>query len=177
MPTAAAALRGISNSIAENPVGTAISTLALSRMLESYPERLAEATPAATGTKPDAVTIRTSSQSVSVAPGSPATLEITLQIADGYHINANPASLDYLIATAVVFDGVSPTRIAYPEASRFKPAFAAEALDWGIANRLCKPEALLGEALAGRVMIDAQDASLKLGNVGLVQLGQRDDPV
>jgi len=102
LDAAAAALRGISNSIAENPVGTAISTLALSRMLESYPERLAEATPAATGTKPDAVTIRTSSQSVSVAPGSPATLEITLQIADGYHINAHDPGLPSLIPLTVL---------------------------------------------------------------------------
>jgi len=101
LDVAAAALRGISNSIAENPVGTAISTLALSRMLESYPDRLAEATPPAIGSTIDAVTIRTSARTVSVALDSPATLEITLEIADGYHINAHEPGLPSLIPLTV----------------------------------------------------------------------------
>ncbi len=116
LDAAAAALRGNSNSIAENPVGAAISTLALSRFLESYPQRLAEAAPPATGATTDTVTIRTSAQTLSVAPGSPATLEITLQIADGYHINANDPGLPSLIPLIVQLTSGQGLRLqpAYP---------------------------------------------------------------
>jgi uncharacterized protein YyaL (SSP411 family) len=53
---------------------------------------------------------------------------ITLQIADGYHVNANPASYDYLIATSVAFGELAPTRVLYPEAILFKPSFAPAGL-------------------------------------------------
>jgi uncharacterized protein YyaL (SSP411 family) len=53
---------------------------------------------------------------------------VTLQIEDGYHVNANPASYDYLIATSVAFDGLTPTLLRYPEATLFKPSFAPAGL-------------------------------------------------
>ena len=53
---------------------------------------------------------------------------VTLQIDDGYHVNANPASYDYLIATSVTFDGLTPTQVRYPEATLFKPSFAPAGL-------------------------------------------------
>jgi hypothetical protein len=54
------------------------------------------------------------------------TLLITLRIDPGYHVNANPASNEYLIPTSVAFEGVTPQRIAYPPAASFKPAFTDE---------------------------------------------------
>ena len=54
---------------------------------------------------------------------------VTLRIDDGFHINANPASLPYLIPTSLAFEGITPLRIAYPVASRFKPNFTNEPLD------------------------------------------------
>lgn len=53
---------------------------------------------------------------------------VTLQIEDGYHVNANPATYDYLIATSVAFDGLTPTQVHYPDATLFKPAFAPAGL-------------------------------------------------
>ena len=53
---------------------------------------------------------------------------VTLRVAEGFHVNANPASYDYLIATAVSFDGVDPTRVRFPDAKLFKPAFARRGL-------------------------------------------------
>jgi uncharacterized protein YyaL (SSP411 family) len=53
---------------------------------------------------------------------------VSVQIEPGYHVNANPASFDYLIPTGVSFDGLTPSRIAYPEATLFKPAFAREGI-------------------------------------------------
>src|SRR5258708_13515471 len=56
-------------------------------------------------------------------------LAVTLHIDDGFHINANPASLPYLIPTSLAFEGITPLRIAYPVAARFKPNFTNEPLD------------------------------------------------
>jgi hypothetical protein len=56
-------------------------------------------------------------------------LLITLRIDPGYHINANPASDDYLIPTSVAFAGLVPERIVYPPATPFKPAFADEPIN------------------------------------------------
>jgi hypothetical protein len=54
---------------------------------------------------------------------------VTLKIDDGYHINANPASFDYLIPTSVAFDQLQPAKIDYPKSARFKSAFAPDGLD------------------------------------------------
>lgn len=53
---------------------------------------------------------------------------VSLKIDAGYHVNANPASFDYLIPTAVTFDGITPSHITYPEPTLFKPAFAKEGI-------------------------------------------------
>jgi uncharacterized protein len=60
---------------------------------------------------------------------SATTVAVTLQIDAGYHVNANPASEDYLIATALSFEGLGPVRIAYPQAVPFKPSFVKTAID------------------------------------------------
>lgn len=56
-------------------------------------------------------------------------LLITLRIDPGYHVNANPASNEYLIPTNITFEGIAPERIAYPPAIPFKPVFAEEPID------------------------------------------------
>lgn len=54
---------------------------------------------------------------------------ITIEVDDGYHINANPASFDYLIPTAPRFENLKPAAVKYPKAARFRSAFAPDALD------------------------------------------------
>lgn len=54
---------------------------------------------------------------------------VTLEVDDGFHVNANPASFDYLIPTSVTFDRLQPLRIDYPKPVRFKSAFAPDGLD------------------------------------------------
>ncbi len=56
-------------------------------------------------------------------------IAITLRIDEGFHINANPASLPYLIPTSLRFSGVTPYRLDYPTPVRFKPKFTDEPLD------------------------------------------------
>jgi uncharacterized protein len=53
---------------------------------------------------------------------------VTLQIDDGYHVNANPASFDYLIPTSVAFAGLTSPGTKYPQPSRFRSAFAPDEL-------------------------------------------------
>jgi hypothetical protein len=56
-------------------------------------------------------------------------IEITLKIDQGYHVNANPASLDYLIPTSVSFERLSPITVRYPRPLSYAPSFAGRALD------------------------------------------------
>ena len=54
---------------------------------------------------------------------------VTLSIDSGYHINANPASLDYLIPTSLSFDHLSPNRIQYPKPHTYSPSFSDRVLN------------------------------------------------
>ncbi len=109
-------LQGISNSIAENPVAAAGSTLALSRMIENYPERLAAMAPASMPAAAETVTVRASTDSISVSAAVPASLDVTLRIGDGYHINAHEAGLPSLIPLVIQITGGQGlvARPAYP---------------------------------------------------------------
>ena len=94
-------------------------------------------------------------------------ITVTLQVDEGYHINANPASLDYLIPTSVDFDRLTPARIDYPKAVRFEPAFAAEGLDvyeGSAALVAIFPKGVLegGQAVCGRVTAQACNAEICL---------------
>ncbi len=52
-----------------------------------------------------------------------------IHVDHGWHVNANPASFDYLIPTSVSFEGLSATRVEYPPAARISPKFAPDGLD------------------------------------------------
>ncbi len=99
------ALGGISNSIAENPVGTVVSTLALWRMIENYPDRLAAMGPASRPAAGETVTVRASTGSISVSATATASLDVTLRIGDGYHINAHEPGLPSLIPLVIQITG------------------------------------------------------------------------
>ena len=55
-------------------------------------------------------------------------LRVTVVIDPGYHVNANPATFDYLIPTTLSVEGVPDLRIEYPAATFFKPQFAPDGL-------------------------------------------------
>jgi uncharacterized protein len=54
---------------------------------------------------------------------------ITLDIEQGYHINANPASFDFLIPTSVTFARVHPIEVRYPAPKPFRSSFAPDTLN------------------------------------------------
>ncbi len=56
-------------------------------------------------------------------------IEIILKIDKGYHVNANPASLDYLIPTSVSFEHLSPIGVRYPKPLSYTPTFAGRLLN------------------------------------------------
>ncbi len=53
---------------------------------------------------------------------------VTLTVDPGYHVNANPASSDYLVPTTVTVPGVANAKITYPPAQTFKPKFSSDAI-------------------------------------------------
>jgi uncharacterized protein len=54
---------------------------------------------------------------------------VTIKVDDKFHINANPASFDFLIPTTVEFKGIKPNKVEYPKSTRFTAEFVREGLD------------------------------------------------
>ncbi len=112
-------------------MGTAVAALASTPTPPSSPVSVT-GRPAGTGAR-SAARLPRSDDRVRVRlerdPRQPLNLTIQLVIDEGWHVNANPASLPFLIPTAVEFrDGVQPERIHYPPGKAFHPAFSDEAL-------------------------------------------------
>jgi hypothetical protein len=61
----------------------------------------------------------------SLNESDPSRLLVRFTIDEGWHINANPASLTYLVPTTVDVPGAGATA-AYPEGKSFRPAFSDE---------------------------------------------------
>jgi uncharacterized protein YyaL (SSP411 family) len=54
---------------------------------------------------------------------------VMLAIDPGYHVNANPASSDYLIPTTVTIPGVPDAKVSYPVGQVFEPKFSPEGIE------------------------------------------------
>lgn len=85
---------------------------------------------------------------------------VTVKVAGGYHVNANPASYDYLIPTAVTFAGLTPSRVVYPAPKVFRPAFARAGIkvyegDVSIVAQVPKGALARSETLTGTVSAQA----------------------
>ena len=71
--------------------------------------------------------------SVERVPGQESRRRVLLEISEGWHVNANPASLGFLIPTGVELarNGSHGPRLAavvYPQGTRFSPRFSLEPL-------------------------------------------------
>jgi uncharacterized protein YyaL (SSP411 family) len=55
-------------------------------------------------------------------------IRVTVVIDEGYHVNANPATFDYLIPATLSIDGVPDMQVTYPAATLIKPQFARDGL-------------------------------------------------
>ena len=99
-----------------------LSTLALSRLTKNYPDRLTAAAAASPPADAQAVVIEAGTDTVSVAEGKDAAIDVTLRIADGYHINANKPGLPNLIPLIIqVIGGQGIVAVpAYPAGELFE---------------------------------------------------------
>jgi uncharacterized protein len=55
-------------------------------------------------------------------------ISVILVVDPGYHVNANPASFDYLVPTRLSVEGLQDVRVTYPDATVIKPTFAPQGL-------------------------------------------------
>jgi thiol:disulfide interchange protein DsbD len=87
----------------------------------------ARAQGSAAGAPPKAATlVKVSAAPLTLAAGGRAEALVTLEIAAGWHVNANPPSPDYLIPTTVTLRGaagLTPGRTTYPPGEPVKLAF------------------------------------------------------
>ena len=75
--------------------------------------------------------VKVSASAIHVVSGSSAELAIPISIQPGYHVNANPATFDYLIATEVTVDksdGITFGNPIYPASEKRKFQFAEQPL-------------------------------------------------
>jgi Disulphide bond corrector protein DsbC len=87
--------------------------------------------PVRTGISSSADVVKVFSPEVTIAPKGSAEAIVTLSISPGYHVNANPATFSYLIATAISpgqAEGITPGKPVYPVAQKKKFQFADEPL-------------------------------------------------
>lgn len=77
------------------------------------------------------VSVSVKSEQETVAPGSQARIAVVMEIQEGWHINSNQPSLDWLIGTELTLgypDGLIQSGIVYPPFKIFKFAFADDEL-------------------------------------------------
>ncbi len=78
------------------------------------------------------VKIQTAVSVDTVHPGSSFQVAVIGEVAEGWHVNANPPTLEYLIPTEFKLEpveGLTFGKMQYPGAVRLKFDFAAEELD------------------------------------------------
>ena len=71
--------------------------------------------------------VRVEAPPVELNAGASTEATVRLRVDDGYHVNANPASFPYLIATQLnvpAADGISAAKVSYPAPLNKKFAFA-----------------------------------------------------
>jgi hypothetical protein len=87
---------------------------------------------------------------------------VTLAIDSAYHVNANPASADFLMPTLVTVPGVPGAKITYPTGQVFRPKFSPEGIsvyEGSIAIRAEVPKSGLASAARAPLRIDVQACS------------------
>jgi hypothetical protein len=84
---------------------------------------------------------------------------VTLTIDPGYHLNANPASADYLMPTVVTVPSAPDAKITYPAGQVFKSKFSPEGIsvyEGSVAIRAELPRGRLASAESTPLRINVQ---------------------
>ena len=128
-------VRRLSGQFHDHPESWASAIIALNQYpLPSAPVSTTAANTAAGASAPGDFRVPISADHVRITASQRSVPEgdavvVTVKVDDDFHINANPASFDFLIPTSVEFKGVKPLKVEYPAATRFTAKFAPEGLD------------------------------------------------
>ena len=134
---ASASLASLSSYISAQPHGVILSTLALKRFADSYPQRIGLAKPVAVEVaeiKPplanldDPVQISSEQDRIVLSPGDRLTLTLQVRIREGYHINAHEPGPEFLIPLKVSLqnaDGLA-VEVMYPTGETYEAAAIAQ---------------------------------------------------
>ena len=98
---------------------------------------------------------------------------VTLTIDPGYHLNANPASIDYLIPTVVTVPSAPDAKITYPAGQVFKPKFSPEGIsvyEGSVAIRADLPKGSLASPRARRCALRCRRARPKSASLRQLSL-------
>jgi uncharacterized protein YyaL (SSP411 family) len=90
---------------------------------------------------------------------------VTLTIDSGYHLNANPASIDYLIPTVVTVPSAPDAKIDYPVGHVFKPKFSPEGIsvyEGSVEIRADLPKGRLTSAVSTSLRIEVQACTAQI---------------
>jgi uncharacterized protein YyaL (SSP411 family) len=89
---------------------------------------------------------------------------VTIAVDAGYHVNANPASFDYLIPTKVSIAGINDAKVVYPAGHVFKPKFLADGIlvyEGSQSIRIELPLGSLATVRSSPVMLKVQACDLE----------------
>ncbi|MCP3905127.1 MAG: DUF255 domain-containing protein [Planctomycetes bacterium] len=120
---AIATVAALSGPLAQHPTGSVKSLIAVKRLVDRYPDRLAKPagapTPAPGMSGP--VTVGVSEKRVTVADGATAELGVVLVIEPGFHVNAHVPGAEDLIALDIELVGAEnlTLSVTYPPGERF----------------------------------------------------------
>jgi hypothetical protein len=90
---------------------------------------------------------------------------VMLAIDPGYHVNANPASSDYLIPTTITIPGVPDAKVSYPAGQVFEPRFSPEGIvvyQGSVAIRATLPKGGLASAAEEPLRIEVQACTTQI---------------
>jgi uncharacterized protein len=90
---------------------------------------------------------------------------VTLTIDPSYHVNANPASADYLMPTVVTVPGAPDAKITYPAGQVFKPKFSPEGIsvyEGSVEIRAELPKGRLTSAASTPLRIEVQACTAQI---------------
>ncbi len=135
---AAATLAGISSRLRASPASLPLGTMALKRFVDSYPDRVAGATPASAAVTPppaaeepavDAVIVDVTADTITVGAGNPGSFAVILDIDDDYHVNANKPGSALLTGLEIRLVGRGlDLAVDYPPGEAFRTAGFDEAI-------------------------------------------------
>jgi hypothetical protein len=86
-------------------------------------------------------------------------LEVSLRVQRGWHVNANPASLETLVPTRLLIENAVPRRIVYPPGAPFRGRFAPEEIRVYQGDVAIRAEFPAGATTALRARVSVQACS------------------